>query len=575
MLDDELLSQHKSVQNEREDRLARVPGCFRAMILLCICFLTFGSYWVFDTPGAIQTQLEAWFGPSYTNADNSLLYSIYSWPNTVLALFGGFIVDRITGVRLGALIFCALIWAGQFLFALGVQSKTYWVCVLGRFVFGLGGESLTVVQNTFVIRWFEGPYMALVFGLVLAFARVGSSVNFAVTPGLASSGVPFSVWFGLGTCTLSLIMCILLVILDYCGKDYVENKTAEVSHDNISHSPPSHLQDGEVQQDSDDSEAEQLPSLLHIMNFPKSAWLLFLVCLFFYQGVLTFYQVASNIMQKTGNHYSPDTASLYVSIPSFCSIVLSPAFGRLIDVHGRALTFILTASWGLMFCHVAFFALAYNVISISPVVIMMFIGVFYALGAASMWPILNFIIPKHMTSTGYGMMTAVQNLGLAVFPLVISAIQSLDGVHGTVLEYGAPIIIFILCVGIGAVLTIMLLFIDVPGEGGTWGRLNASASDRAKIDRFICPITITQNVMVNPTLASDGYSYEREEIERHLMTHSTSPMKKGHKMTVHDLIANDDLKNEIDTWVKTGQFRFEPAQQDVEQFVSKKRTSSN
>lgn len=58
------------------------------LILLGIMFLTFGygptllsyhhissvccasSYWVFDTPGAIFTQLQDWFGPSYTASKN-------------------------------------------------------------------------------------------------------------------------------------------------------------------------------------------------------------------------------------------------------------------------------------------------------------------------------------------------------------------------------------------------------------------------------------------------------------------------------------------------------------------------
>jgi MFS family permease len=441
---------------------------------------------VFDTPGAIESQLKDWFGPSYTSSSNSLLYSIYSWPNTVLALFGGFIVDRITGVRLGALIFCGLIWLGQFVFALGVQSKSYPICVLGRFLFGLGGESLTVVQNTFVIRWFSGPYMALVFGLVLAFARVGSSVNFAVTPTLTDQGVPFSVWFGVGMCTISLIMCILLVILDYCSKHYVEKPEREVGATMVTNSPGS-LQDEEANRIAlglEEEHDEQLPSLLHIAQFPKSAWFLFLVCCFFYQGVLTFYQVASDIMQNTGNRYDPNTASLFVSIPSFVSIIASPLFGSLVDNVGKALNFILIASWGLMFCHIAFLALAFKIIVISPVPIMLFIGIFYALGAASIWPILALIIPKHMVSTGYGTMTAIQNLGLAVFPLVISAVQTTPGISGTTWQYGVPIFIFIACVAFAALLTVQLVWWDTPGEvGGTEGRLNASAEERAEMEK--------------------------------------------------------------------------------------------
>jgi hypothetical protein len=33
--------------------------------------------------------------------DNLNLYSVYSYPNTVLCFFGGFIIDRLTGLRMG------------------------------------------------------------------------------------------------------------------------------------------------------------------------------------------------------------------------------------------------------------------------------------------------------------------------------------------------------------------------------------------------------------------------------------------------------------------------------------------
>jgi MFS family permease len=137
------------------------------MILIAICFLTFGSYWVYDTPGAIQTPLTYYFaesGMTYTNSDNSLLYSVYSWPNVILAFFGGYIIDRFLGVRLGSLLFCSLVLLGQVIFSMGIQFSVYYVCVLGRFVYGLGGESLTVSQSTFTARWFDGKLLALAFG---------------------------------------------------------------------------------------------------------------------------------------------------------------------------------------------------------------------------------------------------------------------------------------------------------------------------------------------------------------------------------------------------------------------------
>ena len=40
-------------------------------------------------------------------------YSWYSWPNVVLSLFGGFLMDRVFGIRLGAVIFACFVFAGQ------------------------------------------------------------------------------------------------------------------------------------------------------------------------------------------------------------------------------------------------------------------------------------------------------------------------------------------------------------------------------------------------------------------------------------------------------------------------------
>ena len=45
---------------------------------------------------------------------------------------------------------------------------------LGRFVFGIGGESLAVAQNTYAVVWFKEKELNLVFGLQLSMARIVS-----------------------------------------------------------------------------------------------------------------------------------------------------------------------------------------------------------------------------------------------------------------------------------------------------------------------------------------------------------------------------------------------------------------
>ena len=43
-----------------------------------------------------------------------------------------------------------------------------------RFIFGIGGESLAVAQNTYAVSWFKGKELNMVFGFQLSVARYPS-----------------------------------------------------------------------------------------------------------------------------------------------------------------------------------------------------------------------------------------------------------------------------------------------------------------------------------------------------------------------------------------------------------------
>lgn len=73
-----------------------------------------------------------------------MLYSIYSYPNCVLPLFGGIFLDAI-GIRKGLILFTIILTIGQLLFAYaGSDPANYHLMLAGRFVFGLGGENMSV-----------------------------------------------------------------------------------------------------------------------------------------------------------------------------------------------------------------------------------------------------------------------------------------------------------------------------------------------------------------------------------------------------------------------------------------------
>ncbi|KAG7248528.1 hypothetical protein CRUP_027488, partial [Coryphaenoides rupestris] len=133
------------------------------------------------------------------------LYAWYSWPNVVLCFLGGFLLDRVFGIRLGTIIFSVFVCVGQVIFAAGALSNHFWLMEVGRFVFGIGGESLSVAQNTYAVNWFKGKELNLVFGLQLSMARLGSTVNMNIMGWVYNTAV---------TCFFSLACALVLGYLD-------------------------------------------------------------------------------------------------------------------------------------------------------------------------------------------------------------------------------------------------------------------------------------------------------------------------------------------------------------------------
>lgn len=54
-------------------------------------------------------------------------------------------------------------------------------------------------------------------------------------------------------------------------------------------------------------------------------------------------------------------------------------------------------------------------------------GIGYSVLACALWPMVAMVIPEHQLGTAYGVMQAVQNLGLAVVPLIAGAINDHGG----------------------------------------------------------------------------------------------------------------------------------------------------
>jgi len=101
------------------------------------------------------------------------------------------------------------------------------------------------------------------------------------------------------------------------------------------------------------------------------------------------------------------------------------------------------------------------------VVALVLVGVSYSIATASIWPLVPFMLPPSQLATGYGTMTAIENLGLAIMSLVIPSAVDAGSVIALVVLMSSAII--------AAIFTAVQIFIDRKYNAGT---LNRRASER-------------------------------------------------------------------------------------------------
>ena len=504
----------------------------------------------------------------------NLLYSVYSVPNIILPFFGGSIVDHV-GAHYSALLFALLSFIGQLIFALGTSIQNWNVMFWGRFIYGLGGESISVATSALIATWFEGKELALSFGINLAVSRLGSVVNNWISPWVANErGTAMAIWLGVLMNLCSLIATATICALTFYGMTLEETTHSEavVTDDDLSaallgnqggsenefeeegNSQQSPSSEGEL--DEQISNMEDIPEtpngslacISHVRNFGSMFWILSLSCIVVYGCILPFNNVASGILlernyfkrppldchlkypdQCTSGYLAPssnpsfdfhgvvchldtnvqpilpsslnvtesfnenknwDNASYVykhlteddidcgdefwsegctsefcekqnsatevsarvMSIPYFLSAALSPVFGGLIDRIGYRAVIACIAPVLLIAVHTS---LALPSLVISPMLPLIGQGFAYSCYASVLWPSVPLTVSKSSTGTAFGAITAVQNIGLTIIPIIIAALYSVEGAYIPYVEY-----FFVGCAVCGTILGVALNILD-------------------------------------------------------------------------------------------------------------------
>ena len=296
---------------------------YRFIVLFFVSVLTFGSYFAYDSVGAIAPMLIDALGIGRESIGQ--MYTLYSVAAILSVFIGGLLIDRF-GTRKASLLFSALVTLGALIVAL---APNLLVLYAGRFIFGWGSESLVVAQSAIFARWFKGRELALSFGIGLTISRLGTLFSFNTEALIAEhfNDYRYALWAAVGFCLLSLLSNLVYNMMDRRGERVLELKE-EGGGDKIVFGD--------------------------IKKFTPSYWYVTLLCVTFYSAIFPFTALSTDLFNtkwglpmtaptEGGFLYQAfynilhmfTTAGGTTTIIIFASMVFAPVFGQVVDKFGK------------------------------------------------------------------------------------------------------------------------------------------------------------------------------------------------------------------------------------------------
>jgi MFS family permease len=354
---------------------------YRWLVLIFVSLAMFGSYYVYDALSPLADVLKQQLG--FTDLDIGFLQAIYSFPNIFTVVIGGFLIDRI-GLRKSLMIFGVLCFVGP---AITAASGHLSIMATGRFVFGVGAESLNVAVITALARWFKGKELSFAFGLNLTASRLGT---FAALNSPTWARAAYASWQTPFLIALAFAaLCVVGAVIYWFMEAWAEKNYSlgAVSTDKVVFSD--------------------------LWKFGVSYWLIVALCIVFYSAIFPFQTFAVKFFMEA-HGTSREFGGFLSSMLTLFAMIATPLFGLWVDRIGKRALLMMLGSSVLI---PVYLIMAYTQISLYVPMAMM--GVAFSLIPAVMWPSVAYIVDQSKLGTAYGLMTMIQNIGLFGLNLLI------------------------------------------------------------------------------------------------------------------------------------------------------------
>mgnify|MGYP002559094976 CR=1 FL=1 len=401
----------------------------RWLALVLVASMMFFAYMFVDVMSPLQSLVESELGwtPS--------AFGYYAGAEYILNVFGfliiaGIILDkmgiRFTGVLSASVMFagaCIKLYAISDLFAgsaFDAWLSGWWVempgsaklAAFGFMIFGCGCEMAGITVSKTLAKWFEGHEMALAMGLEMALARVGVWAIFTISPRL-------STWMGDPTVVVPVAFCTVLLLIGlicYIVFTFMDTR--------LDHEIASEKLNAAAAADDEEFKIGDVGKILSSKLF----WVIAMLCVLYYSAIFPFQRYATNMLQCNLNMDAQQAADIFRWFPIGAAF-LTPFLGYYLDRKGRGASMLIAGAVLMIICHLTFALvlpqypqtwLAFTAIII--------LGISFSLVPASLWPSVPKIMEARYLGSAYSLIFWVQNIGLALFPILI----------GNVLQWSNP-----------------------------------------------------------------------------------------------------------------------------------------
>lgn len=190
-----------------------------------------------------------------------------------------------------------------------------------------------------------------------------------------------------------------------------------------------------IEEESDEDEEVHRPRpplwermklyFVHIAKFPGIYWYLTLAGAVTLPSILSFSMISTSyITDKQADGLEIEEATIrsaqIASMFRITAAVSSPFLGYIIDKIGKRARFLTSGALLALASHIL-------IIFFSPWAVCVFFGLSYALIATTLWPSVYAIIEKPMLGIATGIVNAIDNTGLLIYPLIVSFIKTRTG----------------------------------------------------------------------------------------------------------------------------------------------------